>query len=192
MTTDSGRSNRPQCAPSMREVLSIVLVRELTGGHCRRTVQELCVIRRSVQTLRARSRWLPHERMVVDALTKRHGNSVTRLRLLRAGIVPIVEGDRELANHNTYQEKHTFCLRPHRQLEPAQTRKCDRRNAVGCSHMIKADEQRSLSKVPFFAVEIRCSSALFLGHVVCLCLPSSSDEHHLLRSCLGTGMRVGM
>ena len=53
------------------------LVRESSGGHCRRTAQELCVIRRSMQTLRARCRWVPHERMVVDALTKRHGNSVT-------------------------------------------------------------------------------------------------------------------
>ena len=49
------------------------LVRESTGGHCRRTLQESCVIRRSIQTLRARCRWVPHERMVVDALTKRHG-----------------------------------------------------------------------------------------------------------------------
>ena len=57
------------------------LVRESTGGHCRRTAQELCVIRKSMQTLRARCRWVPHERMVVDALTKRHGNSVTMLRL---------------------------------------------------------------------------------------------------------------
>ena len=47
------------------------LIRKPTGGHCRRTAQELCVIRRSMQTLRARCRWVPHERMVVDALTKR-------------------------------------------------------------------------------------------------------------------------
>ena len=33
------------------------LVRESTGGHCRRTAQELCVIRRSMQKLRARCRW---------------------------------------------------------------------------------------------------------------------------------------
>ena len=92
MKTDSGRSNRPQCAPSMQKVLSIILVRELTGGHCRRTVQELCVIRRSVQTLKARSRWVPHERMVVDALTKRYRNSITSLQLLREGILPIVDG----------------------------------------------------------------------------------------------------
>ena len=59
------------------------LVRESTGGHGRRTPQQLCVIRRSMQTLRARCRWVPHERMVADALANRHGNSVTMLRLLR-------------------------------------------------------------------------------------------------------------
>ena len=63
------------------------LVRESTGGRCRRTAQELCVIRRHMQTLNARCRWVPHERMVVDALTKRHGNSVTMLRLLRDGVL---------------------------------------------------------------------------------------------------------
>ena len=62
------------------------LIRESTGGHWRRTAQELCVIRRSMQALRARCSWVPHERMVVDALTKRHGNSVTMLRLLRDGV----------------------------------------------------------------------------------------------------------
>ena len=55
------------------------VVRESTG----RTAQEVCVIRRSMQTLRARCRWAPHERMVVGALAKRHGNSVTILRLPR-------------------------------------------------------------------------------------------------------------
>ena len=67
------------------------LVRESTGGHCRRTAQESCVIRRSMQTLRARCRWVPLERMVVDALTKRHGNSVTMLRQLRDGVLSIVD-----------------------------------------------------------------------------------------------------
>ena len=116
------------------------LVRESTGGHCRRTAQELCVIRRSMQTLRARCRWVPHERMVVDALTKRHGNSVAMLRLLRDGVLSIVDGDRELAMRKVYRETHKHNLRPHKQVEQAQTGEYDRRNAVGCSHTIKADE----------------------------------------------------
>ena len=73
------------------------LLRESTGGHCRRTAQELCVIRRSMQTLGSKYRWVPHERMVVDALTKWHGNSVTMLRLLRDGVLSIVDDHRELA-----------------------------------------------------------------------------------------------
>ena len=116
------------------------LVRESTGGHFRRTAQELCVIRRSMQTLRARCRWVPHERMVVDALTKRHGNSVTMLRLLRDGVLSIVDEDRELAMRKVYRETHKRNLRPHEQVEQAQTGEHDRRNVVVCSHTIKVDE----------------------------------------------------
>ena len=47
-------------------------------------------------TVRARCGCVPHERMVVDALTKRHGNSVTMLRLLRDGVLSIVDEDQEL------------------------------------------------------------------------------------------------
>ena len=116
------------------------LARESTGGHCRRTAQELCVIRRSMQTLRARCRWVPHEQMVVDTLTKRHGNSVTMLRLLRDGALSIVDEDRDQAMRKVYRETHKRNLRPHQQVEQAQTGEYDRRNAVGCSHTIKADE----------------------------------------------------
>ena len=116
------------------------LVRESTGGHCRRTAQELCVIRRSMQTLRARCKWVPHERMVVDALTKRHGNSVSMLRLLRDGVLSIVDEDQELAMRKVYRETHKRNLRPHQQLEHSKVGEYDRRNAVVCSHTIKADE----------------------------------------------------
>ena len=115
------------------------LVRESTGGHCRRTAQELCVIRRSMKTLMVRCRWVPHE-MVVDAVTKRHGNSVTMLRLLRDGVLSIVDEDRELATRKVYRETDKRNLRPHQQVEQTQTGEYDRRNVVGCSHIIKADE----------------------------------------------------
>ena len=48
------------------------LVREPTGSHYRRTAQELSVIR-SMQTLRARCRWVPHERMVITMLNLFYG-----------------------------------------------------------------------------------------------------------------------
>ena len=95
---------------------------------------------RNMQTLRARCRWVPHERMVVDALTRRHGNSVTMLRLLRDGVLSIVDEDRELAMRKVYRESHKRNLQPHRQVEQAQTGEYVRRNAVGCSHTIKVDE----------------------------------------------------
>ena len=99
------------------------LVRESTGGRCRRTAQELCVMRRSMRTLRARCRWALHERMVVDALTKRHRNSITMLRLLRDGVLSILDEDRELANRKTDREKRRRNLRPHRQCGPSTNRR---------------------------------------------------------------------
>ena len=63
--------------------------------------------------------------MVVDALTKRHGNSVTMLRLLRDGVLSIVDEDRELAMRKGYLETHKRNLRPHQQVEQAQTGEYD-------------------------------------------------------------------
>ena len=58
------------------------LIRESTGGHCRRAAEGLSVFRRSMQALRAKRRWVP-DSMIADALTKRHGNSVTTLKFLK-------------------------------------------------------------------------------------------------------------
>ena len=76
----------------------------------------------------------------VDAITQKHGNSVTMLRLLRDGVLSIVDEDRELAMRKVYRETLKRNLRPHQQVEQAQTGKYDRRKVVGCSHTIKADE----------------------------------------------------
>ena len=57
--------------------------------------------RQGMQTLRTRCRWVPHERMVVDALTKRQGNSVSMLRLLRDGVLSVVDEDREPGDENS-------------------------------------------------------------------------------------------
>ena len=59
---------------------------------------------------------------------------------LRDGVLSIVDEDRELAMRKVYRETHKRNLRPHQQVEQAQTDEYDRRNAVGCSHTIKADE----------------------------------------------------
>ena len=48
-------------------------------------------------------------------------NSVTMLRLLRDGVLSIVDEDRELAMRKVYRETHKRNPRPHRQLEQAQT-----------------------------------------------------------------------
>ena len=58
------------------------LIRESSGGHGRRTAEGLCVFRRSMQALRVKRRCVP-DSMIADALTKRHGNSVTTLKFLK-------------------------------------------------------------------------------------------------------------
>ena len=77
--------------------------------------------------------------MVVDALTKRQGNSVSMLRQLRDGVLSIVDEDRELAMRKVYRETHKRNLRPHQQVDQARTGEYDQRNAVGSSHTIKTD-----------------------------------------------------
>ena len=62
------------------------------------------------------------------------------LELLRDGVLSIVDEDQELATRKVYHETHKRNLRPHRQVEQSQVGEYDRRNAVGCSHTIKANE----------------------------------------------------
>ena len=62
------------------------------------------------------------------------------LRLLRDGVLSIVDEDRELAMRKVYRDTHKRNLRPHQQVEQAQTEEYNRRNVVGCSHTIKVDE----------------------------------------------------
>ena len=64
------------------------LSRESFGCHCRRTAEELCTFRRSMRALRAKCRWVP-DSMIAEALTKRHGNSVTTLKFLKRSTLSI-------------------------------------------------------------------------------------------------------
>ena len=82
--------------------------------------------------------------MVLDALTKRRGNTITMLRLLRDGVLSIVDEDRELATRKVYRETHKRNLRPHQQVEQVRTGEYNQRNVVGCSHTIKVDEAKAI------------------------------------------------
>ena len=55
----------------------------------------------------------PHDSMIADALTKRHGNSVTMLKFLKC----IADEDKEMAERRQFREGHGRNLRPHRQHE---------------------------------------------------------------------------
>ena len=94
--------------------------------------------------------------MVVDALTKRHGNSVTMLRLLRDGVLSIVDENRELAMRKVYRETHKRNLRPHQQLEQARGLFSHDQGRL----LVAILEQSFLS---FSLTSPLSSSALFLG-----------------------------
>ena len=161
----------------------------------RRTAQELCLIRRSMQTLRSRCRWVPHERLVANALTKRHGNSITMLRLLRDGVFSIVDEDQELAMRKTYRQKHKNVICDH--IDKWSKRKSENttdemqwvvptRSKRMRSLVATLEQSFPLLRGPMLV------SIVFLEHVVSLCLSSSSEEHHCTHSCVGTGMRFGV
>ena len=87
-------------------------------------------------TLRARCRWVPHERMVVDALTKRQWEQHYDAATVAGWSV---DEDQKLAMRKTYREKHKRNLRPHRHVEQAQTVEWDETQWVGLTRS-KADE----------------------------------------------------
>ena len=68
-----------------------LFIRELTGGHCRHTMEEVCV--------RAKCRWAPH-----DSLAKRHGNNVT-MKFLKLGHLSDVDKDKAWANRHHFRER---------------------------------------------------------------------------------------
>ena len=62
------------------------------------------------------------------------------LRLLRDGVLSIVDEDRELATRKVFRETHKRNLRPLQQVEQVRNGEYNQRNVVGCSHTIKVDE----------------------------------------------------
>jgi hypothetical protein len=61
------------------------LSKETAGGNDKRTAIEMQIIRQSMSELNCQIRWIPHQEMIVDALTKRDGNRTPLYRLLESG-----------------------------------------------------------------------------------------------------------
>ena len=76
----------------------------------------------------------PHDSMIADALTKRHGNSVTMLKFVKTGQLSIVDEDQELAERQQFREVRGRNLRPPRQHESSGPVDWEKRYAVGCAN----------------------------------------------------------
>ena len=64
------------------------LVKETVGAtEDRRTAIEMQVIRQSLEETGTAIRWVPHPKMVIDALTKRNGNRAPLEELLATGLL---------------------------------------------------------------------------------------------------------
>lgn len=64
------------------------LIKETVGAtEDRRTAIEMQVIRQSLEETGTAIRWVPHPKMVIDALTKRNGNRVPLEELLATGLL---------------------------------------------------------------------------------------------------------
>ena len=79
-------------------------VRETTVGHCRRTVQELCEIQRSRETLRERCRGFTTRADRYRRIDEESWQQITTLPLLRGRAHSIEDEDQELAMKKTYRE----------------------------------------------------------------------------------------
>eukprot|EP00971_Amphidinium_carterae_P031812 626637-Amphidinium_carterae.1 len=80
----------------------------------KRCAVELAAIRQTLDLLKTRVRWVPHHRMIADALTKRVGNLSSLVELLRSGCVTLTEESRELKDRREQRQVHGSISRPHR------------------------------------------------------------------------------
>ena len=79
--------------------------------------------------------------MIAQALTKRHGNSVTTLKFLKRSTLGIGDEVKELANRRQFQQEHDRNPPTHRQHEEeaAEAVEWSRRLAVGCAKSLPMD-----------------------------------------------------
>ncbi|CAE8627158.1 unnamed protein product, partial [Polarella glacialis] len=72
------------------------LARETVGGADKRNAIEIQIIRENLSDIAAGVRWVPHQQMIVGALTKRQGNLDALYQLLDGGALQITEESSEM------------------------------------------------------------------------------------------------
>ena len=83
---------------------------------CRRTAIEVAIVRQALQRLRGRIRWIPHDCMVSDALTKVNGNAAPLQRMMREATWHIVDEVVNLAERKSVKDEGGYISRPHRRM----------------------------------------------------------------------------
>ena len=97
-----------------------------------------------------------------------------------------MDEDEDLAMRKVYRDTHKRNLRP--STSGASATRGNVTDGTQWAVLTRSKQVRFLVVIleqSFLFDEARCSSALFLEHVVSLCLSSSSDEHHLSHRLFG-------
>lgn len=92
---------QPQCSVTDAKSLFDCLLKEHPSGkQDRKSSLELAIVLRDLQETRSMIRWIPHQKMIVDCMTKtslKKGNGAL-LQFLKSGWLSLVDVDRELQN----------------------------------------------------------------------------------------------
>ena len=75
-----------------------------------------------MRLLQARCRWIPHHQMPADGLTKRNGNTVTLIDLMRRGAFRLTDESSELVAREATKKIRGYVPRPHRRYGSTESR----------------------------------------------------------------------
>ena len=102
-----GGGRNPQCVVTdAKSLFDCILKEHPAGRQDRKSALELAIIVRDLQQTRSMVRWVPHQKMIVDGLTKEdpfRGNGALE-HFLRTGVLSFVDMDTELAKRKASPE----------------------------------------------------------------------------------------
>ena len=115
LKTDSPLELDPMTVPVVdAKSLFDHLAKEACGTKCKMTALELAVIRQSMEKQCGRCRWIPHGEMLMDTLTKKNGNGVPLLKVMKTGMWKISSETSEMEARREAKAKGKSIARPHR------------------------------------------------------------------------------
>lgn len=127
---------QPQCAVTDAKSLYDCLLREHPSGkQDRKSALELAIVLKDLQDTKSIIKWVPHQKMVVDALTKESFDrgSGALLQFLRSGWISLVDVSTELLNR---KEDASFRKRSFKASSDRLAREYQRQTELFCTRAL--------------------------------------------------------